>query len=343
MQYRAYAVCLIPVKTLEAEVWYLSHATRTCGQTGPATTGSRARSYWRELLRGGSVGTSVIGLFLFRCCSVVGQSLLSFCGGCARADRLLFRLCWFCAEALSVYRCSLRQMPCRLLDSGPNPANQSTRYSPSLPTWMRAEMGAVAPVVRHAHPGVITCLEAVMAPKSRERISIDLQGLKPALLARSQAQGVSPSELVREALEKALSVPAQAKVSADLRPSPTRSRARANLCLRMERESSLAVVAAVKRSGMSPGDCVAGLVAGVPVLLNGGSRSEHIEALTVSSFHLSSLSPNIHSLTRLLTQANVAQAQVYRGILDALEGDVMCVGTSYSHQERWLNLGSQDR
>jgi hypothetical protein len=39
-----------------------------------------------------------------------------------------------------------------------------------------------------------------MKAKSRERISIDLQGLKTALLARSQAQGVSPSELVRKAL-----------------------------------------------------------------------------------------------------------------------------------------------
>lgn len=90
----------------------------------------------------------------------------------------------------------------------------------------------------------------------------------------------------------------------------------------MERDGAMAVVAAAKRAGMSPGDYVAGLVAGVPVLLNGGSRSEHIEALTASSFHLSSLSRNIHALTRLLTQANVAQARVYRDMLDTLEGDV---------------------
>ena len=161
-----------------------------------------------------------------------------------------------------------------------------------------------------------------MKAKSRERISIDLQGLKTALLARSQAQGVSPSELVRKALEQALGVPEEKEEGVDLRPSPKRSGDRARLCLRMERDGAMAVLAAAKRAGMSPGDYVVGLVAGVPVLLNGGSRSEHIEALTASSFHLSSLSRDIHALTRLLTQANVEQARVYRNMLDALEGDV---------------------
>jgi len=161
-----------------------------------------------------------------------------------------------------------------------------------------------------------------METQSRERISVDLQGLKPALLARSQAQGVSPSELVRKTLEQALGVPTEAGEGVDLRPSPKRSGGRARLSLRMERDSAMAVVAAAKRSGMSPGDYVAGLVAGVPVLLNGESRSEHIVALTASSFHLSSLNRDIHALTRLLTQANVEQARVYRDLLDTLEGDV---------------------
>jgi len=161
-----------------------------------------------------------------------------------------------------------------------------------------------------------------METKSRERISIDLQGLKTALLARSQAQGVSPSELVRKVLQQALGVPAEAEQGADHRPPLKRSGGRARLCLRMEREGAMAVLASAKRAGLSPGDYVAGLVAGVPVLLNGGSRSEHIEALTASSFHLSSVSRNIHALTRLLTQANVAQARVYRDMLNTLEGDV---------------------
>lgn len=127
---------------------------------------------------------------------------------------------------------------------------------------------------------------------------------------------------MRKALEQAFGVATEAAEGVDLRPSPKRSGGRARLCLRMERDGAMAVVAAAKRAGMSPGDYVAGLVAGVPVLLNGGSRSEHIEALTASSFHLSSLSRNIHALTRLLTQANLQQARAHRDMLDTLEGDV---------------------
>ena len=43
-----------------------------------------------------------------------------------------------------------------------------------------------------------------MAPSSRDRISVDLHGLKAALFERAQALGVSPSDLVRTTLADAL-------------------------------------------------------------------------------------------------------------------------------------------
>ena len=58
--------------------------------------------------------------------------------------------------------------------------------------------------VGHAHPEVFHRPETVMNHKLRERISIDLQGLKAPLIARAQANGMSPSEIVRRALEQAL-------------------------------------------------------------------------------------------------------------------------------------------
>jgi len=84
-------------------------------------------------------------------------------------------------------------------------------------------------------------------------------------------------------------------------PPPKRSGDRARLGLRMECEDANAVLASARRAGMSPGDCVAGLVEGVPVLLDGGERSKHTEALMASNFHMTSLGRNVHPLTRLLT------------------------------------------
>ena len=43
-----------------------------------------------------------------------------------------------------------------------------------------------------------------MEPSSRDRISVDLHGLKPALMEHAQALGVSPPELVRKTLAEEL-------------------------------------------------------------------------------------------------------------------------------------------
>ncbi len=161
-----------------------------------------------------------------------------------------------------------------------------------------------------------------MQSNPRERISIDLQGLKEALMERSQALGVSPSELLRKALVQALDTPAVRGRAAAVRPSMKRPSDRTRLCLRMGQEEATATLAAAKRAGMNPGDYVAGLVAGVPVLMNGGGRSDYIAALTTSNAHVANLSRNIYALTRFLTQANVEQARVYRDMLDTLNGDV---------------------
>jgi hypothetical protein len=161
-----------------------------------------------------------------------------------------------------------------------------------------------------------------MQTNPRERISIDLQGLKAALMERSQALGVSPSELLRKALLQALEIPATLKREAAGRPPWKRPSDRTRLCLRMEREDAMAVLAAAERAGLCAGDYVADLVAGVPVLLNGGGRSDHIAALTASNAHVANLSRNIYALTRFLTQANVEQTRVYRDMLATLNGDV---------------------
>lgn len=161
-----------------------------------------------------------------------------------------------------------------------------------------------------------------MQTNPRERISIDLQGLKAALMERSQALGMSPSELLRKALVQALDTPATLERSAAVRRHMKRPSDRTRLCLRMGQEEATATMAAAKRAGMSPGDYVAGLVAGVPVLMNGGGRSDHIAALTTSNAHVANLSRNIYALTRFMTQANVEQARAYRDMLATLNGDV---------------------
>jgi hypothetical protein len=161
-----------------------------------------------------------------------------------------------------------------------------------------------------------------MAPSSRDRISVDLHGLKAVLFEQARARGVSPSGLVREALVEALGQSDTSGLDRTIRSASVPTAGRVRLSLRMSREEALAILAAASHAGMAPGAFIAGLVAGVPALANGGNRTDHLAALIASSAELSTLSRNIRHLTALLREGNVRPALVYREMLDTLAGDV---------------------
>lgn len=161
-----------------------------------------------------------------------------------------------------------------------------------------------------------------MTPTSRDRISVDLQGLKALLMERAQALGVSPSELVRTILADKFGQPAEPGAEQPGKRTANCPSGRARLCLRMECGEAAATLAAAKRAGMSPGPYVAGLVAGVPVIQAGGGHREHVAALIGSSAELATFSRNLHQLTNLLRQGEVGPALVYRDMLNTLDGDI---------------------
>ena len=161
-----------------------------------------------------------------------------------------------------------------------------------------------------------------MAPSSRDRISVDLHGLKAALFERAQALGVSPSGLVRttlaEALGQADAINLERPMSCHLPGNGDRVR----LSLRMSREQARATIEGARRAGLNPGDYVGSLVAGVPVLLGAGSRTDHLAALIASSAELSTFSRNLNHLAKLLRQGAFRPAEEYRPMLDTLGVDV---------------------
>ncbi len=161
-----------------------------------------------------------------------------------------------------------------------------------------------------------------MAPSSRDRITVDLHGLKAALFERASALGVSPSVLVRSLLAEALGKAAAPVAEPEGRVIAAGGGQRVRLCLRMDREQARRTLEVSRRAGLSLGDYVGGLVANVPVLTTGGGRTEFIAGLVASCAELSTLSRNIHRLTALLRQANVEPARPYREMLDRVAGDV---------------------
>ncbi len=159
-----------------------------------------------------------------------------------------------------------------------------------------------------------------MAPSPRDRISVDLRGLKAALLARARARGVSPSEFIRAVLAEASQSGSDVKASPIDPPGASDSRMR--LSLRMQADEARLVLSKARASGLSVGRYVAGLCAGVPALSNGSRLFDLATALTTSCAELSTLARDLRHLTLLLRQGKVRSAQEYRERLEHTERDV---------------------
>ncbi len=163
-----------------------------------------------------------------------------------------------------------------------------------------------------------------MNTTAHDFVTVDMRGLKAALVARAQAERVSVSALVRSAVARDLGLAADGEVSSmDAPTAGTVSATSVKLSIRMTAEEARQLAAGARAAGLSRGAYLAGLIADVPVLLAGGGRAEHIATLMASCAELSTLSRNIHHcLTALLRQANVEPARPYREMLDTLAGDV---------------------
>jgi hypothetical protein len=162
-----------------------------------------------------------------------------------------------------------------------------------------------------------------MNTTAHDFVTVDMRGLKAALVARARADRVSVSVLVRGAVARDLGLGVECEPQRENMPSRgTSGPASVKLSIRMTAEEAQQLAAGARAAGLSRGAYLAGLVANVPVLSAGGGRTEHIASLMASSAELSTLSRNIHRLTALLRQANVEPARPYREMLDTLAGDV---------------------
>lgn len=163
----------------------------------------------------------------------------------------------------------------------------------------------------------------LMNTSSHDFVTVDMRGLKAALVARAQSERVSVSVLVRCAVARNLGLAAEGEHGpADVPSSAASNATSVKLSIRMSAEEARQIAAGARAAGLSRGAYLAGLVANVPVLSAGADRAEHIATLMASSAELSTLSRNIHRLTSLLRQANVEPARPYREMLDTLADDV---------------------
>lgn len=162
-----------------------------------------------------------------------------------------------------------------------------------------------------------------MNTPTHDFVSVEMRGLKAALVARAQAQRVSVSELVRSAVARdlGLSVVEGEPRSVEV-PQGAECAAIVKLSIRMTAEEAAQLAARARAAGLSRGAYLAGLVAHVPVLTGGASRVEHIAVLSESTAELATLSRNLYQLSTLLRRGEDESTRPLRLIFDTLARDV---------------------
>ncbi len=154
-----------------------------------------------------------------------------------------------------------------------------------------------------------------------EFVTVDMRGLKAALVARARERRVSVSVLVRDAVagvlpsEQGALEASTAPIDTDV-PSGT-----VKLSIRLTTNEVRRLDAGAKAAGLARVAFLSGLIEGVSVLSSGGRR-DHLAALISSSSELSTVSRNIRHLADLLRRSESRAAQEYRAMLDTLAGDV---------------------
>ena len=161
-----------------------------------------------------------------------------------------------------------------------------------------------------------------MAPSSRDRLSVDLHGLKAALVERARLAGTSPSGWVRATLAEALGASPEPAGEAKPLRHEAHGASRVRLTLRMPRAEATSVLAAARLAGRPPGEFVADLLAGQPAPMPASDRAETVGALIAACAELSTFSRNLSHLVSLLRQGAFRPAEEYRPMLATLSMDV---------------------
>ena len=145
------------------------------------------------------------------------------------------------------------------------------------------------------------------ASTSRDLLTVDLRGMKAALLEGARVRGVLPSDFVRASLADALGLPEATPVRRTPRSPSIAQGQKARLSLRMTLDQATEILAHAKAAGLSPGAYVAGLVAEIPMVTGGAAPAEHLAALVSSTAEMSTLARHLGRLGDVL-RAGSSQA-----------------------------------
>lgn len=163
-----------------------------------------------------------------------------------------------------------------------------------------------------------------MDTSTRDRITVDLQGLKAALAARAEAEGLAPSQLVRQLVAASLTdAVAERPDAAGRKPQPATRR----LSLRLRPEEVRAVLARADRAGQRPGRWLARVALGGTVGATAEQLDAHRAALLQLQAELAALNRSLRRCRPMLGAGGSDDAKAFSQSLSEIRSLMSAVAS----------------
>lgn len=159
-----------------------------------------------------------------------------------------------------------------------------------------------------------------MTRHPRERVTIDLRGIGPALLSHASARGKSAAAAVRAAVVAMLD--ADVGLSSACLGAKTIDRRAVKVTLRLSAAHAMSLADAARAADVPQGAYVAGLLDGLPPNPRPADHGNAVAALVDSTHKVAAMSTDLHGFIRLMGGAKSDQAEKYREGLMTLSSDL---------------------
>jgi hypothetical protein len=156
--------------------------------------------------------------------------------------------------------------------------------------------------------------------RPRDRVTVDLRGIGPALHAQAAKRGVSVAAVVRVAVVAVLDSPSGPPEPAN-RPRSVDSRL-VKVTLRVGALHAAGLADRARSAEVSQGAYVAALLDGMVASPRPADHGDAVAALADSTQKVAAMSADIHAFIRSIRNVNSDEAQKYRAVLMSLSQDM---------------------
>ncbi len=163
--------------------------------------------------------------------------------------------------------------------------------------------------------------EAQAAAAMRDRVTIDLRGIRPQLQAHAAKRQMTAAALVRRAVMAMLDDAPCAEGGSGPIDSASGPRV-VKVTLRLPVAHAVVLASRARVADVSQGAYVARLIDGTPAQPRAPDHAQAVAALMASTDRLAALSADLNAFMRLLGRTPRSELEPYRASIRSLAGDV---------------------